>query len=369
MRSLTNVFFFTMLLFASCNTNLFESIDMDLDNVPAFVELSAHPVSKAFFSAVSLRMKADTNGGFQKVMSLINELINDNRRQIQRIRKINRRVEGECMITTHKLNDRSVFFSGQRAYFKSRGAATVEEKSEAFNIMNSRNTQRSSFDRLNSAAVASFAVESQKWQARITNAQTGISKVTAALTAINEWTPKTNVAFIQQIVKESTQMYTKVKGYPLTIPNQLIQLAANDAKIKQRLFEWLNLLKGSILEVLSESQSAYNLVQSLHNQFLITMKNLAASLSADAASLSSAIENYSTLIKVYTENEKIYTNLETQNVQLIKANTDWCNQEMANYKTNNATMEAQLKVFTDLRFWLRKNFSRVRDWLKQKYAK
>lgn len=341
---------------------------MDLENVPAFVELSSHPVSKAFFSAVALRMKADTNGGFQKVMSLINDLITDNKRQIQRIRKINSRVEGECMVTTHKLIDRGVFFTGQRAYFHSRAVVSIEEKSEAFNVMNSRNAQKTSYSTLKSASDASYAEESKKWKSRITDAQEAVNKVNAALTAINEWTPKTNTAFIQQLVKETTQLYSKVKRYPLSIPTQLIQLAANDSQIKQRLYEWLNLLKGSIVEALSTSQSASAEVDRLYNSFTSTITQLNAFLTDDSSKLSSAIENYTTLIKLYGENETIYTNLETQNALLVKANTNWCNQEMSNYKANNAAMEGQLKVFIDLRFWLRKNFGRVRDWLKQKYA-
>jgi len=144
MRS-SNLIFLILLVFASCSTDLIDSaIDVDLDNIPAFIELSAHPISTAFFSAVALRMKetTKTNGGFQKVMALINELIRDNKNQIQRIRKINERVDGECLITTHKLRDRSVFFMGQKNYFHARGGVSLEEKTEAINIQGSRNQHK-----------------------------------------------------------------------------------------------------------------------------------------------------------------------------------------------------------------------------------
>jgi len=359
-----------MLFFVSCNTELFDTVDIDLENVPAFVELTAHPVSQAFFSAVALRMREKAaNGGFSKVMALINELINDNRRQIQRIRKINERVEGECLITTHKLKDRAIFFNGQRSYFNTRSTVSVEEKAEALNVMNSRNTQKTVYANLLNTANSAFQLQDKKWGARIQRAQDALSKVNAALGAINEWTPKTNPAFIQRLVKETTELYSKVKRYPLSIPSEMIQLAANDNQLKKRLYEWLNLLKGSVVEALGSAQTARNEITSLYNSYRNTLQTLNDLLLDDSKKLANAIENYSTLIKVYTENEKIYTNLASQNDLLIVANTKWCDQEMANYKANHNAMVAQLKVFTDLKFWLRKNFSRVKEWLQKKYAK
>jgi DNA-binding transcriptional regulator GbsR (MarR family) len=368
MRS-SNLIFLTLLFFVSCNTELLDTTtDLDLENIPAFIELSAHPVSQAFFSAVSLRMRQTAgNGGFQKVMALINELIANNKLQVQKIRKINARVEGECMVTAHKLKDRSLFFAGQKNYFHARGSVSVEEKGEALNVMTSRNTQKTTYNALLTAAKASHERQDKKWGDRISNAKNALSKVTNALTAVNEWTPKTSTAFVQQLVKESVEMYTQVKNYPLTIPSEMVQLAANDVQIRNRLFQWLTLLKGSIVENLAMAQSAKTEIDSLYDNMRSTLEKLNDMLTEDAKKLSSAIENYTTLIKVYAENEKIYSNLSSQNDLLVQDSNKWCNQEVINYKTNHSVMEAQLKVFTDLRFWLRKNFSRVRDWLKKTY--
>jgi len=368
MRSLTNLFFISMLLFVSCHTELIDTTDIDLENVPAFLELSSHPISQAFFSAVSLRMKEKAdNGGFQKVMSLINELIRDNKRQIQKIRKINHRVDGECLVTTHKLADRSIFFNGQRAYFHARGSVSIEEKGEAINVMNSRNAQATTYNALQTAAKAHHDRQTTKWGSRIQNANNAVAKVNAALRAINEWTPTTNASLIQTLVKETTELYTKVKNYPLSIPAEMIQLSANDAQLRKRLYEWLNLLKGSIVESLASAQSAISEINELYDNFSKTLNQLHDLLVDDAKKLDSAIQHFSTLIKVYAENETIYTDLGTQNVLLITANKNWCAQEVVNYNANLEAMEAQLKVFTDLRFWLRQNFGRVRDWLKKKY--
>jgi len=332
--------------------------------------LSAHPISEAFFSTISLRMhESSANGGFQKVMALINELITDNKRQIKRINKINARVEGECLVTTHKLNGRGVFFGGQRSYFHARGSVSLEEKSEAINVMTSRNSQRTAYIAMHSVVKASHVRQSKKWADRIEMNKNAINKVNAALTAVTDWTGKSKTAFIEQLVKESTELYTQVKNYPLTIPSAMVQLAANDKQIKKRLAEWLMLLKGSLVETLAQAEGAKSQIEGLFEKMDATLEKLDEMLLDDAKKLASAIENFTTLIKVYAENEKIYANLATQNSLLVQANTKWCNQEVQNFKTNHQVMEVQLKVFTDLKFWLNKNFSRVRDWLKKKYKK
>jgi len=359
-----------LLIFVSCNTDILDISDLDLENIPAFVELSSHPISQAFFSTISLRMReTSAKGGFQKVMALIEELISDNKRQIQRIKKINAKVEGECMVTTHKLKDRGIFFGGQRSYFHSRGTVSVEEKGEAINVMSSRNSQKTAYNGLLTAAKASHDRQSKKWTNRIQMNKNAINKVNAALRAVNEWNPKTNTAFVEQLVKESTELYTQVKHYPLTIPTAMVQLAANDQQIRKRINEWMTMLKQSLTETLAQAEGAVREIDGLFGKFSSTLEKLNDMLVDDAKKLASAIENFSTLIKVYAENEKIYSNLASQNSLLVTANTQWCNQEVQNFKTNYHIMEVQLKVFVDLKFWLNKNFGRVRDWLKRKYKK
>jgi hypothetical protein len=363
-------FFFILLLVCVSSHQIDSLIDIetDLDNVPAFVELANHPISVAFFSAASLRMKEEKGReGFQKIVGLINELIRDNKNQILRINKINARVEGQCFITTHKFKDRSVFFNGQTNYFKTRAKVAVEEKGEALNIMNSRNAQVKAYNALQTAAKLKHQRQSQKWGNRVQRGVDAMKRVNVALTAVNDWNPNTSHAFIQQAIKDSIDLFVQVKKFPLSVPDQLIQLAANDNQIRHRLFEWLNMLKASIQHALVFAQESVKNINDMQNSYDATLTKLQGALGNDSKKLEFAIQNYSTLIKVYEENEKIYTNLASQNALLIAANTKWCDQERQNFTSNKKAMEDQLKVFEDLRLWLRKNYGRVRDWLRKKY--
>jgi len=214
---------------------------------------------------------------------------------------------------------------------------------------------------------ASHSKHEKKWSERIHIGKSAVAKVNAALRAVNEWSPKTNTAFVQQLVKESTQLYTQFKDYPLTIPSEMIQLAANDHQLKKRLFEWLNLLKGSIVESLSMAESAKDEIDALYGKLAEALVKLDSLLEDDSKKLTSAIENFTTLIKVYSQNEDIYKNLGDQNSLLTTANTKWCAQEKLNYQTNHKNMENQLKVFAELRIMFNKHYSRVHEWIKKKF--
>jgi len=345
-------------------------VQMDLENNSAFVELSTHPVSQAFFSAAALRIKEEGGrAGFAKIMALMNELIHNNHHQLQSIRKVNARVQGECTIVTHKLKDRSIFFQGQSRYFKRRSSVTIEEKTEAVNIRNSRKAQNKSYGDLMTAATARHKRKMRKWASRCSNGQKALDKVNVAIRAVNDWSPKTSHAFIQQSVKETTDLYKQVKGMPLTVPEELIQLAANDSKLRKRLYQWLNYLKASIVDALAKCQRARSGVRRIYRALKKTIGLLRKALSEDHKKLGQAIENYTILVKVYSVNEKIYSNLFDQNSLLVQANRKYCDTEKGNFQAGEKAMEAQLKVFTGLRFWLRKNFHRVKRWIKRRYAK
>jgi len=366
MRS--TILFLIMLYFVHSTTT---ETRMELESNPAFVELSSHPISQAFFSAAALRLKEEGgHAGFQKIMALMHELVHDNRRQLQKIRRINASTQGECLIVTHKLHDRALFFAGQTRYFKRRGAVTIEEKTEAINIRNSRNAQNTSYGALMTAATARHGRKMKKWGDRCSNSQKALNKANAAIRVVNEWTPaKRSHAFVQKAIQETADLYTKVKNYPLTVPEELIQLAANDHKLRRRLFEWLNFLKASIVDNLAKCQRARNSIVRLYTRLSKNVAALRRALQSDSKKLGQSIENYAVLIKVYSENERIYSNLSSQNNLLVQANRKYCDTERANFIAGQKAMEAQLNVFLGLRVWLRKNFHNIKRWIKRRYAK
>jgi len=314
-----------------------------------------------------MKENTEQSAGFAKVMALINELIHDNRRQLQQIRRINERVKGQCLVSNNRLANRERSFANLLRYFKTTGRLALSEKAEAVNMQNSRKAQAKDYAAVQARINADFKIRSAKWDHRVKVLQQALTTVNAALKAISDWTPKTTPAFIEEKVKESVDAYRNTVEYPITYDSEMIQLAASDKKVKQRLFEWVTMLKAAIVDALSFVQSSKKEIIDSHNTLNTELSSIIKLESADATRLGLAINNYTLLIKNYNDNEKIYSALQLQTQNVLKANKQWCNVETSNYGKSKTSMEAQLKVFVELKTWLRKNYSKVRDWIRKKY--
>jgi len=360
--------FITLLVFVSCAIDKIDT-SVELDSIPEFVQLTSSPISKVFLSAISLRMEESTEkrAGFAKVMALINELIHDNRKQLQQIRRINERVKGNCLVSNNKLANRERNFSTLLRYFKARGALALSEKSEAINMQNSRKQQALDYAAAKSRFSVSCSRKTKKWAARANDLEASLARINAALKAIADWKPNTKPALIEEAVKESVDSYQKTMEYPLSYDSDMIQLAANDNKIRLRLSQWVTMLKASIINALDLAQTAGREIAAGCKKMDSQLTQIIKLENADAVRLGRSINNWTILIKNYGDNEKIYSALSIQTQLVLKANKDWCKVETSNYNSNKGSMEAQLKVFVDLKQWLRKNYSRVRDWLRKKY--
>jgi len=357
-----------LLVFVSCSIDRLDS-SVDLDNVPEFVELTNSPISKVLLSAISLRMNENTeqSAGFTRVMSLVNDLINDNRKQLQQIRRLNQRVEGQCLVSNNKLVNRERNFATLLNYFKSRGQLALSEKTEAVDMQASRRTQAAFFTAAQQRFNAAFTQRVNKWTNRVADLNNGVNYVSAALKAVANWTPSTRTSFIEENIKQAVAGYEKSMNYPLSYDSEMIQLAASDNRVKQRLYEWLNMLKSSMLNQLTLAQDSLREVQSSHNLLNSQLTQVVNLENSDVTRLGGSIQNWTVLIQNYSSNEKIYSALNYQTQSVLRANRQWCKVEGSNYVNNRQTMENQLNVFVQLKQWLRKNYSRVRQWLRKRY--
>jgi len=314
-------------------------------------------------------MKVDKeNGGFQKVMSLIEGLIHDNRKQLQSIRRINERVSGKCMITNNRLENRLNNFASLASYFKSRGALALTERSELQTLMGSRNSQATAYG----ASAKRLATENvaflKKWNGKISDLNEAYTKVQAALKAVNDWAPK-NTSFVETAIQESVDAYISVKKIPLKYDTGMIQLGASDGKIRQRLFEWLNMMKQAVIESLQYCKAQLTEHTKAWAELSNDLSCIVTDLEADAKIAKANIVSFDTLIKGYNDDEKVYSGLQAQSSTVLAANKKYCATEESNYKNAKKDMEDQLKIFIELKQWLRKNFSRVKDWVRKKYQK
>jgi len=175
---------------------------------------------------------------------------------------------------------------------------------------------------------------------------------------------------LKKSIKEGVESYVQAKkGVPLKYDADMIQLAANDVKIRRRLYQWLNMVKAGVVDSLDKVKSVQTEETKRWTEFTTDVKALVAALQGDAKLLKSSIASLDQLIKNYNDNEKIYSSLQIQSNLVLTANKKYCNTENVNYSSSRRGMEVQLKVFSGLRQWLRKNYHKVRAWVRKQYAK
>jgi len=209
--------------------------------------------------------------------------------------------------------------------------------------------------------------KSAKWVKRIAGLKKALANVEAAIKAVNEWTPGQKSAFIEEQVKLAVDSFHQELETPVSYDQEMIQLAASDKKIRRRLFQWLNLLKASFIGALDRAQSSAKWVADSNAEMNKFLSQIIKLENADLVRLGNLIKNWTMLLKNYGENEKIYTALQVQTQNVLKANKEWCKVENANYGKSKSNMEDQLKVFVELKLWLRKNYSRVKQWIRKRY--
>ena len=365
-------FFFTVILFVS--GSIYDlNYSQELDSVPEFVELTTSPISKGFLSYISLHLNTNdhTNnpngGGYAKVMFLVNDLIQNNRRQLQDIKRINHRVEGQCLVSTHNLSNRSRNFKSLLEYFKLKSTDALKEKTESINMRDNRKIHIQEYSNAQDSIKRSHQQDMKKWEDRLRTANDAIHRAGIAIKAVNEWSPNTSHSFIETAIKETIRGYSKVTQYPLNYDPTFVQLAANDNKIKKRLYEWLNMLKGNLVQNLSYTQRSSSEVSRYFGILNNDLNSLIKLLNQDVTRLNHIIVNIDNLLKSYSSNEQIYLRLSRQTNRVIEANTVWCRVEGENYRSNLNRMSEQLKVFNDIKQWFRTNFSRVKQWIAKKY--
>jgi len=301
-------------------------------------------------------------------MSLVGELIRNNRRQLQDIIRINHRVEGQCLVSNNTLKNRMLNFKSLSEYFKLKNANGLKEKSESLNMRTNRRAQASGYSAAQVRFKRKFANDIKKWNSRINVGHAAVVKVDTAIKAVQEWRPKGTHSFIEKYIQESVALYEKVSHYPLDFDYTFVELAANDTKVRRRLYQWLKMLKLSIVKVLSFNVSSKMEVTKYFNTLNDFMNSLIKLLGQDAKRLDHLIENLNRLINGYTSNEKIYSVLLQQTKLVIESNKDWCRIEVDNFKYNKNRMSEQLKVFIELKEWFRHHFSKVRAWIVKKFA-
>ena len=356
MRS--TIVFLTLLVFISCSTKMLTSYDSVL------LQFSSDPKAEAVFATMAIQLKQ--TGGFDRVLALLNELVEDGRKQLHDANKLWRETEARCDVSTMKFNERQDFYATRAAHLAEAVLEATQEKGVS---------QASSEFMANASVVFKAFLEKEVARhdsdiAMITGVvqahEEAITSCDAAIKAVQEWTEGT--AFVQTALKKVTDAYLQVKSFHIFIPNSFVELAANDQQVRQRLLEWLSSLRLVILDAKSTFEKDLKDGEAFWDSIEVAVEDLLAVYTGDAVFATAQIQTFEDAITMNDTSKALFDQLVSKNSALVTANAEYCGVEQNNYVAAKALMEEQLAMFRDIRTYFKDHYADINKFIKEKYA-
>lgn len=328
------------------------------------LEIANHPSSEAVFATMAVQLKAD--GGFDRVLALLNELVEDGRSQLHKANLIWRATSSRCEVTTMKFNERQEYYESRHEVLVSESDDAEKEAGYAADTTAFLGTAQEWFTKFAAEEKARHEAESKALEAVLADATEAVTSVEAAIAAVNDWQAQ-GTAFVQTALNKLTTSYLQVNKYKIVIPESFVQMAASDEAVKTRLLEWLSSLRVSFAESKDEAESVIKAKNTLWGQIETGVAALLEIYTTDskfsAGQHANLVED-SISLKASAE---LFTRLISDNANLVKANAEYCSVEKTNYEKVKTVLDEQLALFKKIRDYFRTNYAKINKFVKEKY--
>jgi hypothetical protein len=329
------------------------------------LEFSKHPSSEAIFATMSMQLTA--NGGFNRVLALLNDLVHDGKSQLHKMALTFRAVEARCSVSQVHFKMSQEFFQMAHNSAKHIIDASNERLGDAKDSVTANALDVKTFVGLGQKTEEIFNREDKLVKGLQGAIAAGISAIQASIETAKDWNPK-SAALIQVNLRAIKTAFVQVHKYELTTPTALIQSAASDEKVRARLMQWLNELKSNFqgfnLQVLGH-------ISELAREFAADHKNIVSltnSLSIQSTSLNKAVARGQQAIVHANASLELHAKLLAQNANLMKANQEYCQTEDTNFHAAEARNIADIKIFVEIRKYFIDHYANIQSFIKSKYA-
>jgi hypothetical protein len=353
----TTIFFLTLLVFMSCTK--IDSYDSVL------LEMSSDPRSEAIFATMAVQLK--THGGFDRVIALLNQLVDDSKKQLHDSNKLFKATDARCEVDTARFNERQTYYENKYSQLSDLVAAANEEKTYAENTLKALGEAET---------IASTFLKNEKerhqedralYDERVSNAKAAVKHAEDAIKAVGEWNSSSQTSFVQTKLNTLTESYLQVKSFHLVIPQSFVQLAASDDQVKNRLEEWLASLRLTLLEAQSDMEATLSTHQESWDNIEKSTQELIDEYTKDTRTLKTDSEVFETTASTLSQSQEGVVALKDQNQGLVDANKNYCTTERGNYEAAKKNIEEQIKLFKEIRTYFRGNYEKINQFVKDKY--
>lgn len=354
----TSIIFITLLFAVSCN--------IDSKSQTAFVELTKDARAEAVLATVAIQMQQ--NNGFDKVQSLLSELLNTARTNLHNNNMLNRKATARCDIYNHKLAERSEYLNSVVDALTAERATVVEAENHAGDAIQSRIALRKNYEALASSEKQRFQKE-QSFYAGLRNtvneALNNISDVAAKLKGPTPAPQAT--AFIQEGVKKVTDSYHKVFNMNIELPQSFVQMSIDNDAARRRIVQWLEEIRGVFAAMVGEVDDDDKERKENNGKFEALLEKICQALKAENENITTIKQKYASLKSNYDDNIQSFNEFKNKNAANLKENQEYCQAEQSAYEKVKANSESNVRIYEELMNYFLENYRKISKMINDKY--
>lgn len=354
----TSIIFLTLLFAVSCK------IDSS-DSNAAFIQLTKDPRAEAVLATVAIQMQQ--NNGFQKVQSLLTELLNSARENLHKNNLLFKSAQGRCDIYNHKLQEKDEYLGSLVESLDAEKKTLEDARERAGDAITSRTTLIGKYQKLLEAETARFSSEKSFYDSvenTINEAQSALNELLASLRAAGN---KASPAFVQTKIQKITNAYQKVFNVNIDLPTAFVQMSIDNNAARERIVSWLDDINMTFTAMVSDIKRDAEARKVNSENFEKVIKEVNEALKNENANLTSLKEKYESLVGDYVKNIKSFEGFKEQNLANLKENEQYCSSEKANYERVRKGSEENVEIYTDLLAYFMENYRKISKMINDKY--
>jgi predicted nucleic acid-binding Zn-ribbon protein len=320
---------------------------------------------------MSMRLKQEGPAGFDRILGLLNELIEDAKHQIHEINKTHKAVSARCEVTTQRLRDQDGFMGTRLHDLTSHVELLTKDHESAQHTVSFLEESRTFFTTFLENERRRHQEELAFWSARAETVAAAIEETDNVIRMVNEWGTlqgPDNLDAVDAGIENLTDAYLQIKNYKIIVPQSFVQVAADDETTRQRLLEWLSEIRLVFLDAQQTVDTTVTLRQNA-NWFPIEneVTQLLESYEADLEGLTNGIARYEENIATSEASLEEFQALFEENKGLIQANEDYCRFEETSFADADADLQEQLRLFKDVREYFMTHYTEINNFVKERY--
>lgn len=354
----TSIIFLTLLFAVSCK------IDTS-DSSAAFIQLTKDPRAEAVLATVAIQMQQ--NNGFQKVQSLLNELLNSARENLHTNNKLFRSAQGRCDIYNHKLEEKDEYLGSLVDSLKAEQITLEDAKERAGDSVTSRTNLIKKYSKLLEAEKTRYANEKSFYDSVLNTIADAQSALNELLASLRDAGNKSSASFVQTKIQKITNAYQKVFNVNIDLPTAFVQMSIDNNAARQRIVNWLEDINMTFSSMVSDikNDAATRQANSLNFENVVADVNKA--LNAENANITQLKEKYELLVNDYSKNIQSFEGFRKQNQANLEENKTYCTTEKANYERVRKGSEENVEIYTELLAYFMENYRKISKMINDKY--